>query len=321
MSDARADRRAFTLVNDPTAEGTERARGPSMVGMSIDALLVHQAGIVSREQALAAGMTTHAVDHRVRTRRWRPVHPRVYLASGHRLGDEARVRAALLWAGADAVLSGTAAAWWHGLVPDAPAVVGVTVPGRRRPRRHRGVQVRRRDLAAADGTVVRGLAVTARPLAVLEAAVEMGAQGGPFLDRALQGAVTFPAVYAAYCSSLGAHGSATARLLLVAAADRSASVAGRRLVRLLREAGVSGWRCGIVDAGHVLDLAFPAHRVVVGVDGWAWHLDATRVEADEQLVRRGWTVLRYTWHDLVGRPDCVIAEIRYSVDRAGSRSA
>ena len=42
----------------------------------------------------------------------------------------------------------------------------------------------------------------------------------------------FPEVYEAYCRNLGAHGSASAGRMLVAAADRSASVAERLLVAI-----------------------------------------------------------------------------------------
>jgi very-short-patch-repair endonuclease len=31
------------------------------------------------------------------------------------------------------------------------------------------------------------------------------------------------------------------------------------------------------------------------------------------LVNAQWAVLRYTWHDLVGRPDCVVHEIRVAL--------
>ena len=62
--------------------------------------------------------------------------PRVYLVGGHRLTDEARVRAAWLWAGGEpAAITGPAAAFWHGMLERAPAIVEVTVPRsvRRRP--------------------------------------------------------------------------------------------------------------------------------------------------------------------------------------------
>jgi len=285
--------------------------------MSIDAVLAGQSGVISRDQAMAAGLSRDAVDHRLRRRLWRPLHPKVYLAAGYRLDDEARVRAALLWAGEGAVLSGVAAAWWHGMVEGAPPTVGVTVRRQRHPRPRRGVEVRRRRLTAEDLAVCRRVEVTARPLTVLEAAAELGTPGGLLLDRALQRWVRFPAVHEAYCRNLGAHGSASAGLLLVAAADRSASVTGRLLVRMLRESGAAGWRSGFPAAGHLVDLAFPAARVAVEVDGWAWHMDPTRTHADRRrrhaLVRQGWTILRYTWHDLIHRPQSVLAQIAHEI--------
>ena len=301
--------------------------------MSLDSILARQAGVISREQALAAGLTRDTIDHRLRLRRWRPLHPCVYLAggpggpagpAGHRRDDEVRVRAALLWAGEGAALSGVAAAWWQGMAEHLPATVGVTVGRHRRPRSRPGVAVRRRDLDAEDVAVDRGLAVTSRPLTVLEAAVEQGDRGSLLLDRALQRWVQFPAVYDAYCRNLGSHGSASAGRMLVAAADRSASVAERRLVAMLRGSGAAGWLCAFPSAGHVIDIAFPAAGVAIEVDGWAWHMDAERAAAagrrQNTLVRQGWTVLRYTWHDLVGRPEAVLAEIAHELDRARSEA-
>jgi very-short-patch-repair endonuclease len=288
--------------------------------MSIDSVLARQAGVISRRQALVAGLSADAIDRRLRTRRWRPLHPCVYLASGHRADDEVKLRSALLWAGESAVLSGVAAAWWHGMAERAPASVGITVGRHRRPRPRPGVAVRRRTLAADDLVLHRGLAVTAPPLTALEAAVEMGGPGSLLLDRALQRWVRFPAVYAAYCRNLGSHGSAAAGRMLVAAADRSASVAERLLISMLRESGAAGWQCAFPAAGHAIDIAFPAAKVAIEVDGWAWHMDAERAAADKRrqnaLVRAGWTILRYTWHDLVERPKFVLAEIAHEIARA-----
>jgi very-short-patch-repair endonuclease len=295
--------------------------GSVQARMSLDSVLARQAGVISRQQALACGLSRAAIDHRLRLRRWRPLHPKVYLAAGHRRDDEVKVRAALLWAGDGAALSGVAAAWWEGMVEQAPARVGVTVARSRCPRSRPGVSVRRRTLADEDLVVHRGLAVTARPLTVLEAAVELGAPGSLLLDRALQRWVRFPAVYEAYCRNLGAHGSASAGRMLVAAADRSASVAERLLVRMLRESGAAGWHCAYPALGYAIDIAFPAAKIAIEVDGWAWHMDAERAAADKRrqnaLVRAGWTILRYTWHDLDGRPKSVLAEIASEV---GARS-
>ncbi|HLU58981.1 MAG TPA: type IV toxin-antitoxin system AbiEi family antitoxin domain-containing protein [Pseudonocardia sp.] len=152
--------------------------------MSFELLIARQAGVVSRDQALRAGLDPSAVDRLVRTRRWRPLHPRVYLTPGHPAGDEARAWAAVLWAGPGAVLSGAAAAWWHGLLDDAPPVLAVSAPSRRPPRP--GAAVRCRLLDAPDRTERRGLPVTAAALAALEAAVELGGTAGrDLLRRAL----------------------------------------------------------------------------------------------------------------------------------------
>jgi very-short-patch-repair endonuclease len=59
--------------------------------------------------------------------------------------------------------------------------------------------------------------------------------------------------------------------------------------------------------------------VAVEVDGWAWHTDPERFRRDRQrqnaLVLAGWTVLRFTWHDLTHRPTEMIAEVRAALGR------
>ena len=131
---------------------------------TVERVLRRQAGVVSRAQARSAGTTAQQIDRLVARRRWVPVHPRVYLAATHGFTAEARVRAAVLWAGDGAVLGGLAAVWWHGLLPVLTATVTVTVP-RRCPDPRPGVAVRRRVLRAADALfpawVVLGLVVPA----------------------------------------------------------------------------------------------------------------------------------------------------------------
>jgi hypothetical protein len=274
---------------------------------ALAALLDRQAGVLTREQAVAAGLSPAEVDDRLRRRRWCPLHPRVYLARGGRPDAGATARAALLWAGPSAVLSGPTAAWWHGLLDEPPAVATVTVrrPGRRhRPRA--GLTVRTRELDRVDVAEVRGAPVTALPLTVLEAAVALGPDGPALLDRALRERVRFPAVRAAHARMRGAPGAARAALLLDAAAERSTAEAVRLLARLLRGAGIGGWRVGPARIG------FPRAGVEVELRGWA----GTRGGATLPLPPVG-KVLTYTWHDLVERPSIVLAEIAGAV--AGRR--
>jgi very-short-patch-repair endonuclease len=72
------------------------------------------------------------------------------------------------------------------------------------------------------------------------------------------------------------------------------------------------WNDGVL-AG-VVDIAFPRLRIAIEVDGWAFHHSQDRFQRDRtrqnHLVTLGWTVLRFTWSDLVDRPGYVIAAIR-----------
>jgi hypothetical protein len=259
--------------------------------MSLDPLLRRQAGVLTLQQAVDLGMSRQTVARRARDGSWRRLHPGVYLVGGHRLTDEVRVRAAWLWGGDQAVVSGPAAAYWHGLLDRAPPTVELTVPGRCKPRGRPDVRLRRRDLAPIDVVGARDLWLTALPFTVLETAVVLP-NGPMFLDRALQRDVRFATLYRAYCRNVGRRGSSAAGRLLVAAADRADSAAERLLVRILRDAGITGWVLGYPFGSWRIDLAFPARKVAIEVDGWAWHVDAERFRNDRRkqnaLVRAGW---------------------------------
>jgi very-short-patch-repair endonuclease len=195
----------------------------------------------------------------------------------------------------------------------APArIVEVTVPRHARKNAPRGVRLRRRDLARDDIVRVRDLWLADVPFAALETAVALP-DGSVFLDRALQRYVAFPALYRAYARNLGRRGSQQAARLVAAAADRADSAAERLVKKLLREAGITGWVVGHPFGPYVIDIAFPAVRLAIEFDGWAWHVDAERFRNDRRkgnaIIGAGWTLLRFTWHDLTRRPAAVVAEI------------
>ncbi len=216
-------------------------------------LVARQSGVVSVAQAVATGVPQRTVQRWTRT--WRRLHPGVYLVAGHRLTPEGRLRAALLWAGPEAVLTGQAAAHWHGPPAPTPAVVEVTVPVPRKPRAQPRVEIRRRELHRVDLSVVRGLRVAAAPLAALETAVVLD-EGSVFLDRVLQRHVQFPELYRCFCRNIGRYGSSEAGRLITAAADRADSAAERLLIQLMRHAGITGWRVGVSFGAYTIDVAF-----------------------------------------------------------------
>jgi len=279
----------------------------------IDRTVFRQAGVIASRQAVADGMNARTVQRRVRSGAWDELLPGVYLVGGHRLTDEVRVRAAWLWAGGEpTTVTGPAAAHWHGMLERAPAAIELTVPTATHRRPPPGVVLLRRDLAWQDQVGTRDIWLADKPFAALETAVALR-DGSTFLDRALQRHVRFPALYRAYCRNIGRRGSSAAARLLTAAADRADSAAERVLVKVLTEAGVQGWILGHPFGPYRIDLAFPAARVAVEVDGWAWHVDPERFRTDRRkgnaITRGGWDLLRFTWHDLDGRPGECVAEI------------
>jgi very-short-patch-repair endonuclease len=181
------------------------------------------------------------------------------------------------------------------------------------------VRVHRRDLAAADVVSLRGLRVAGKGLATLETALALP-DGSAFLDRSLQRHVPFAELYSAYCRGLGRPGWAATAQLVIAAADRADSAAERLVVRHLRAAGITGWVLGHPFGPYLIDVAFPEAKVAVEIDGWAWHVDQDRFVGDRRkqnaLVRAGWVVLRFTWHDLASAPASVVAQIAGALARA-----
>ena len=88
----------------------------------------HQRGALSRAQALEGGLSPDQIRQRVRAGRWQLVHPGVYSTFTGPLPLLARVWAALLHAGPDAVASHRTAAKLQGLLDAEPAQLDVSVP-------------------------------------------------------------------------------------------------------------------------------------------------------------------------------------------------
>jgi very-short-patch-repair endonuclease len=275
--------------------------------------LRRQDGVLTLKQAGQIGLSKQAVNRRVRSGQWRQCSRGVYFVDDRPFTDAARIRVAVWSYGERAAASGLAAAWWHGLTRFAPEIVEVTVPrdssGRRRP----GSKPRRRDLAPADVVERRHLRATALPLTVIEAAVRRRG-GAKLMDWALQRDVELRELWRAHLRNKGRYGSPAARRLLQAASDGARSEAERLLVKLLREAGITGWRTNYPVGGYKVDVAFPGVKVAIETDGWAFHSDQEDFQQDRvrqnNIALLGWQTLRFTWLDLTEYPQRVIAVIR-----------
>lgn len=91
-----------------------------------------QQGVVTRRQALRAGLTSAAVRSRHRAGTWRQLYRGVYVTHGGPLSRESQLWAAVLYCGRGAVLSHETAAELHGLRVRSRDTIHVTIPAERR---------------------------------------------------------------------------------------------------------------------------------------------------------------------------------------------
>jgi hypothetical protein len=112
-------------------------------------LLDVQEGIVDREQARRLGFSDRQITHRLNSGRWQRIHQGVYATFSGPVPRDARLWAAVRWAGEGAMLSHETAAELHGVI-DSPRgnTIHVTVPSHRRPAQRTpvpGIVVHRAD--------------------------------------------------------------------------------------------------------------------------------------------------------------------------------
>ncbi|NNG20765.1 DUF559 domain-containing protein [Naumannella sp. ID2617S] len=136
--------------------------------------------------------------------------------------------------------------------------------------------------------------------------------GGDILDEVLREAAPvmrsrcLANMWEAMASMPRRRGNELRRQILTDSRDEPWSEAERRCHRLLREAGITGWRTNVdVRAGDrtwSVDLVFAAEQVAVEVDGWKYHRSKEAFKRDREktnaLTASGWLVLRVTWDQL-----------------------
>ncbi len=285
-------------------------------------MLLGQAGVISRDQALRAGLTDRQVDHRIHTGEWLRVHPSVYRLAVVVPSAESSVRAASLWLGPTAALTGMAAGWWWELLDEPPATWEFT-SRRSHPDRRLGVRTTRTFVDPSDLTRHRSLPTISRPLATLRSAIQLErlqpGRGITLIDRVKQRRLVDQRdLERAFRRNAGTWGTRAMRRLLDRTGDRAHSELERLAVRLLRDAGITGfvvnWRTTLSSGRPVeLDIAFRQRRLAIELDGYAYHSSPESHRSDlhraNDLMADGWVIRRFTYADLVADPEDFIRQI------------
>ncbi len=214
----------------------------------------------------------------------------------------------------EAVLVGATAArvsYWPTLRTDA---IECAVSGWREPQG--GFSFVRRAVPAELICQRAGIRFTDPALTALD---PCAVRQGDGIDQALRTrATTLDRLHDALRLTANRRGNAERRALLLDSRDEPWSAAERQCHRLLREAGITGWRVNVPvlveGQRYYLDVAFSRVRLAIEIDGRLHEDDPQIFENDRirqnRLVLHGWRVLRFTWSMLTQRPAEVLAVIR-----------
>jgi very-short-patch-repair endonuclease len=284
-----------------------------------------QRTMVSAEQLYASGIGKRAVEWRVLTGRMHVVFRGVYSFGCGELPPLAREQGALLSCGKHAFLSHqTAAAIW-GLAPVLPAVVEVSVVGRRCGPRggirvHEIKKIDRREVGPHEGLWVSSPARAVLEISTtasakeLTRAIDQGLALGRFTPRELDQVLA---------RNRPCRGSARLTAILgdPTATAVSRSKREKALLRLIRDAGLPMPETNVPFGRFELDFYWRREGLVVEVDGETFHRGPGAVRRDREkdlaVKAANLEMRRFTGDHVLKRPSMVLATIAGELARLG----
>jgi hypothetical protein len=277
-----------------------------------------QAGVVSRRQALNAGLSTGAITSRLKYRKWQQIYWGVYVTFTGPVSREAQLWAAVLYAGRGARLSHETAAELHGLAVPRTPLIHVTVPATRRVRPTRNIVIhisaRTDDPLFPPGVIPRTL-VEETITDLVHAARELDDACGWITAAFRNGLTDEGTLRATMKTRKKLRWRSRLDDIVTAAAGGTHSVleyryddgvehahglpAAMRQVPFTRPDGRRGYR----------DRYYREFGLVVELDGKQAHPDERRVvdrRRDNAATAIGGSTLRYDWYDIT-RDKCATA--------------
>jgi predicted transcriptional regulator of viral defense system len=289
-----------------------------------------QHGVVAAWQLVIAGYSHRAIHDRARAGRLHRIHRGVYSVGHGRPTPRGRWMAAVLACGREAVLShrSAAALWDIRPSPSVRAGIDVTAPGRSR-RGRAGIALHSvrtldpRDRAILDGIPVTSLHRTLLDYAELASPRQLTAAFEAAERRDLLDLAEIDELIA---RSPGRRGIKRLRALAEdhrGPAPDTRSELEARFLGLIRDAGLPEPGVNVVVAGVTVDFYWPQARLVVEIDGWAFHRSHRAFEDDRdrdaKLQLAGCDVLRFTKLGLDRAPAAV--ERMLSISAGGEPAA
>jgi very-short-patch-repair endonuclease len=273
----------------------------------VQQLAQRQNGHVTRVQLLSAGMSGSGIQHLLhRGLLWR-VHTGVY-ALGYRRWDPIAVaHAAVLACGEGAVLSHDSAAALYGLRRWPSVTEVITTVRRRRP----GIHVHRsRTFTPEQANRQYGMPVTTADRTIADIA---GRLTDPELIQLVGDARRSGRLGPQALARLQGRSTRTARLL-DPAQPPSESLLMAAFLTFLRRHRLPLPLIEQPFHGFRVDAIYPAHRLIVELDGYEFHRDRDRFERgrrrDAVALEHGYETLRITWRRITEDGDELARQLR-----------
>jgi very-short-patch-repair endonuclease len=295
---------------------------------AIMSLAAGQHGVVTRAQLVDAGFSADVVDHRLKRKRLRPLHRGVYLV-GPLVARRVQEMAAVLACGRGAAISHRSAAMLWQLLPESAIRGPVEVSSERGDHTRRpGIRMHRvRTLPPDEVTMLDGIPVTTvlRTLCDLAGAVDRRE-----LERALAEALTRRLasrsgilLHLACRSPARGLGALRALVEMDAHPALTRSEAEERFLALVRRARLPHPVVNVTVGGYEIDFLWDPGRLVVEVDGFAYHSSARMFERDRRrdadLTAAGLRVMRVTWRQIVSEPEALVVRLAQALAQTGVR--
>jgi very-short-patch-repair endonuclease len=279
-----------------------------------------QQACVTSAQLAAAGLSRHAIAHRLGTGWLRRMHRGVYLV-GPLETQHSRAMAATLAVGEGALLSHYPAAVLWGLRPPLNGPIDVTVPGRET-RDRDGIRTHTvTHLHPEDATRHHGIPVTSPARTLLDLATQVSAK---HLSRATDEArvhrlLTDHSLNEQFHRYPHHRGAAALSNALQTDPKLTRSEAERRFLELVRAARLPEPEVNAQLGPYEVDFLWRDQNLVVEVDGYAFHSSRSSFERDRrrdaELAAMQIRVSRCTWHQIQAEPEALVATLALATAR------
>jgi very-short-patch-repair endonuclease len=269
----------------------------------IAGLAERQHGVVGRQQLLAAGLGSRAIERRIEMGRLHPLHRGVYAVGHEVVSQHGRWMAATLSTGG--VLSHRSAGALWGLRP-WNGRIEITTEWTRAKRQ--GLLLHRAVLAHDEITTHDGIPVTTPARTQLDLA-------GVLQKHQLQQAINEAERLRLEGPQPERHPTkrGTKALRTLAPPTHTKRDLEARFATFLNDRRFPAPQTNVLIEGIEVDCAWPDHRLVIELDSYEYHRTRAAFERDRRrdriLVAAGWRALRVTWRDL-DEPGALERELR-----------